>query len=71
MQDILIREFGGSSIDYAARVSESPWALVHFTVLLPEDPAPVRIDTTEANRTRIQDLLTAATRTWADRLLGS
>ena len=69
MQDILLREFGGVSIDYAARVSESPWAVVHFTVLLPPTPSP--IDTSEANRTRIQDLLTAATRTWADRLLGA
>ncbi len=71
MQDILMREFGGASIDYAARVSESLWAVVHFTVLLPEDRAPSPVDISEANRNRIQDLLTAATRTWADRLLGS
>ena len=36
MQDILVREFGGASIDYGARISESPLAVVHFTVLLPE-----------------------------------
>ncbi|MFM9032719.1 MAG: NAD-glutamate dehydrogenase [Mycobacterium sp.] len=71
MQDILVREFGGVSIDYAARVSESPWAVVHFTVLLPEGPAGRSIDTSDANRIRIQDLLTASTRTWGDRLLGS
>ena len=71
MQDILVREFGGDSIDYAARVSESPWAAVHFTVLLPEGSTRGPIDTAETNRARIQDLLTAATRTWADRLLGS
>ena len=70
MQDILIRAFGGSSIDYAARVSESPWAVVHFTVRLPDEPASSAIDTSETNRVRIQELLTAATRTWADRLLG-
>ena len=69
MQDILVRELGGESIDYAARVSESPWAVVHFTVRLPEDPGPV--DLSEANRSRIQELLTEATRTWSDRLLGS
>ena len=69
MQDILVREFGGESIDYAARVSESPWAVVHFTVRLPEDPGP--LDLSETNRTRIEDLLTEATRTWSDRLLGS
>ena len=71
MQDILMREFGGDSIDYAARVSESPWAVVHFTVLLPEGVAAGGLDTSEANRARIQDLLTEATRTWADRLLGA
>ena len=71
MQDILIREFGGASIDYAARVSESPWAVVHFTVLLPDSTERRPIDTSEANRLRIQDLLTSATRTWADQLLGS
>ena len=38
MQDILVRELGGVSIDYAARVSESPWAVVHFTVRLPDEP---------------------------------
>ena len=69
MQDILVREFGGASIDYAARVSESPWAVVHFTVRLPEDPGP--LDLSEANRARIQSLLTEATRTWSDRLLAS
>ena len=71
MQDILLREFGGTSIDYSARVSESPWAVVHFTVLLRDSPDREPIDTSEVNRTRIQDLLTAATRTWADRLLSS
>ena len=69
MQDILVREFGGSSIDYTARVSESPWAVVHFTVRLPDAPSRQSIDTSGANRTRIENLLTAATRTWADRLL--
>ena len=71
MQDILIREFGGSSIDYAARVSESPWAVVHFTVRLTDSSGRQSIDTSELNRTRVQDLLTAATRTWADQLLGA
>ncbi len=70
MQDILTREFGGVSIDYTARVSESQWAVVHFTVRLPDSPQPPPIDTSETNRGRVQDLLTEATRTWADRLLG-
>ncbi|MCB0948295.1 MAG: NAD-glutamate dehydrogenase, partial [Mycobacterium sp.] len=71
MQDILVRELGGVSIDYAARVSESPWAVVHFTVLLPEGAGPRGVDVSEANESRIQDLLTEAARTWADRLLGA
>jgi len=71
MQDILVREYGGVSIEYSARVSESPWALVHFTVKLPDDTRPQDIDVSLANETRIQHLLTEATRTWADRLLGS
>ncbi|MBV8350266.1 MAG: NAD-glutamate dehydrogenase, partial [Mycolicibacterium sp.] len=50
MQDILVREFGGTSIDYTARVSESPWAVVHFTVRLPDDSPPAKIDTSEDNR---------------------
>ncbi|HET7741394.1 MAG TPA: NAD-glutamate dehydrogenase, partial [Mycobacterium sp.] len=71
MQDILVREFGGESIQYTARVSESPWAVVHFTVRLPDSPSPSRIDTSMENETRIQNLLTEAARTWGDRLIGS
>ena len=71
MQDILVREFGGISIDYAARVSESVWAVVHFTVQLPDAVERKPIDGSEANRTRVQELLTGATRTWSDVLLGS
>ena len=54
MQDILVREFGGVSIEYAARVSESPWALVHFTVKLPDGTRPQDIDASLDNETRIQ-----------------
>jgi len=71
MQDILVREFGGISIDYAARVSESVWAVVHFTVLLPDAAERDPIDSSEANRARVQELLTTATRTWSDLFLGS
>ena len=71
MQDILVREFGGVSIEYSARVSESPWALVHFTVKLPDGTRLQDIDGSLANETRIQHLLTEAARTWADRLLGA
>ena len=71
MQDILVRELGGDSIEYAARVSESPWAVVHFTVRLPDGSRPQDVDVSLENETRIQDLLTEAARTWGDRLLGA
>ncbi|WP_326546036.1 NAD-glutamate dehydrogenase [Mycolicibacterium sp. ND9-15] len=71
MQDILVRELGGTSIEYTARVSESPWALVHFSVRMPGGTNPRGIDTSQDNETRIQDLLTEAARTWGDRLIGA
>ncbi|HET6731307.1 NAD-glutamate dehydrogenase [Mycobacterium sp.] len=71
MQEILVRELGGVSIDYAARVSESPWAVVHFTVRLPEGSRPRDVDISMENENRIQNLLTEAARTWGDRLLGA
>ncbi|MDT7791911.1 MAG: glutamate dehydrogenase, partial [Mycobacterium sp.] len=71
MMAILVRELGGESIDYAARVSESPWAAVHFTVRLPAGARPGAVDTSDDNRLRIQALLTEAARTWGDRLLGA
>jgi glutamate dehydrogenase len=71
MQDILVRELGGASIDYSARVSESPWAAVHFTIRLPEGKSADAVDTSEENRQRLEGLLTEAARTWADRLLGA
>lgn len=71
MQDILVRELGGASIDYAARVSESPWAVVHFTVKMPDGSQRSDIDASSENEDRIQNLLTEAARTWADRLIGA
>ncbi len=71
MQDILVRELGGEGIEYTARVSESPWAVVHFTVRLPGGSRPQDVNVSLKNETRIQDLLTEAARTWGDRLLGA
>ncbi len=71
MQDILVSELGGVSIEYTARVSESPWAVVHFTVRMPDDTRPASVDTSVANENRIQNLLTEAARTWGDRLIGA
>jgi len=69
IEDILVHEFGGTSLEFTARVTESPWALLHFMVRLGPDGA-AKIDTSEANRVRIQALLTEAARTWSDRLIG-
>jgi glutamate dehydrogenase len=71
MQDILVGEFGGAELEYTARVSEAPWALVHFMVRLPDGGGERSVDISEANRVRIQAQLTEATRTWADRLMGA
>ncbi|MCB0929010.1 MAG: NAD-glutamate dehydrogenase [Mycobacterium sp.] len=71
IQDILVRELGGTGIDYSARVSESPWAVVHFTVRLPEGESASAADVSAADAARIQGLLTAAARTWSDRLYGA
>ncbi len=69
IEDILVREFGGTRLEFTARVTESPWALMHFMVRLPEYAAPV--DVSEDNRIRIQGLLSEAARTWTDRLIGA
>lgn len=69
MADILTRELGGVGLEYSARVSEAPWALLHFMVRMSDDPHSPAVDTGEANRIRIQALLAEATRTWGDRLL--
>ncbi|MBV9721664.1 MAG: NAD-glutamate dehydrogenase, partial [Mycobacterium sp.] len=70
IENILVREFGGTSLEFTARVTESPWALLHFMVRLPAR-GRTHIDTSEANRVRIQALLTEAARTWSDRLIGA
>jgi glutamate dehydrogenase len=77
IEDILVREFGGERLEFTARVSESPWALMHFMVRLPAkdsaDAAPdaPMVDVSEANRLRIQALLSEAARTWGDRLMAA
>src|SRR6516162_5045455 len=75
IEDILVREFGGTRLEFTARVSESPWALMHFMVRLPREadtaPAAAPVDVSEANRIRIQGLLSEAARTWGDRLIAA
>ncbi|HLS75752.1 MAG TPA: NAD-glutamate dehydrogenase domain-containing protein, partial [Nocardia sp.] len=75
MQDILVRELGGEGIDYSARVSESDLASVYFTVKMPgaesggPDRAAILARTSDDNRRRVESLLSAASRTWADNLI--
>src|ERR1700684_2627577 len=69
IEGILVREFGGTSLEFTARVTESLWALLHFMVRLRADTA-TQIDTSDANRMRLQGLVDQAARTWSDRLLG-
>ncbi|HZU48944.1 MAG TPA: NAD-glutamate dehydrogenase, partial [Mycobacterium sp.] len=71
IEHILVREFGGTSLEFAARVSESPWALLHFMVRLADKSGLRGVDISEANRVRIEELLTEATRTWSDRLMSA
>lgn len=72
IEDILVHEFGGTRLEFTARVSESPWALMHFMVRLPtDDPDATAVDVSEDNRIRIQGLLSEAARTWTDRLIAA
>ncbi|ONM47339.1 NAD-glutamate dehydrogenase domain-containing protein, partial [Nocardia donostiensis] len=76
MQDILVRELGGVSIDYSARVSESELASVYFTVRMPGADADAAgsaqagavPEISETDRRRIQNLLAEASHTWDDYL---
>ncbi|WP_297824337.1 NAD-glutamate dehydrogenase [Mycobacterium sp.] len=72
IEDILVHEFGGTRLEFTARVSESPWALMHFMVRLPsDDPGGAPVDISEDNRIRLQALLSEAARTWTDRLIAA
>jgi glutamate dehydrogenase len=62
MQDILLRELGGASIDYTLRSTESALARLHFVVRTPAgEELPRDIDDEH-----IEHLLTEATRQWDD-----
>ncbi|QSE87484.1 NAD-glutamate dehydrogenase (plasmid) [Rhodococcus pseudokoreensis] len=68
MQNMLLAEFDGSSIDHTVRVTESPLALVHFTIRTDQDTANGRdVDWGDA-QTRMQQRLTVVSRTWDDDL---
>lgn len=64
-QRILVQELGGTGIEYEARVTDSPLALVHFTVRFTGQSADA-VDVSEANAERIRGLIAEATRSWDD-----
>jgi glutamate dehydrogenase len=66
MQDVLMRDLHGTSLEYSAQIGESVYARVHFTVHTdPRDPTvPATPDVTA-----ITDRLEEAVHTWDDRLL--
>lgn len=68
MQQILHDELGGGAVEYTARVTEGDLAMLHVTIRRPPDARDIHIDTSEANRLRIQGLLAAASRSWDDHL---
>ncbi len=61
MEEILLRQLGGASIDYTARVSESVLARLHFVVRMPVGESMGTIDVRALERE-----LTQATRSWND-----
>ncbi|MGW4480771.1 NAD-glutamate dehydrogenase [Rhodococcus triatomae] len=69
MQSILLRELGGGTLDYSARVTESDLAMVHFTIRTTAEQDTQSVDTSAANCERIESLLAAATRAWDDDLI--
>ncbi len=65
MQDVLLRDLDGTSIEYSARIGESQLARVHFTV----HTDPSQPDTQPPGTATITEHLVTATRTWDDLLL--
>ncbi|GAA4990529.1 NAD-glutamate dehydrogenase [Yinghuangia aomiensis] len=61
MQDILLRELGGATIDFTAHSTESVLARLHFTVRVPNGNTLVDPDVDGIERQ-----LAEATRSWAD-----
>lgn len=66
IQDRLLRDLGGASLDYTARVTESDLALLHVTVRRATGAAWTEL--TAEDVARIEAVLTETTRTWEDAL---
>src|SRR5580765_1541717 len=66
MAEVLRRAFGGSSVDYTTRVSESALSRLHFVVRMPAGtPIP---DLTDEQVARLERRLVDAARTWDEKL---
>lgn len=63
MEEILLAELGGESVEYQARVTESVLARLHFTVRMPRGVAAGKVDVEH-----LEDRLTAASQDWNDDL---
>ncbi|EID53036.1 NAD-glutamate dehydrogenase [Saccharomonospora xinjiangensis] len=62
MQQVLLDELDGTSLEYSTRLGETLLAQIHFTVYTETDVV------TEPDTVRIQDRLNEAVRTWDDSL---
>ena len=64
IQAILLEAFGGESIDYTTRVSESTLARLHFVVRV-----PLGVDIPEVDAAAVEQRIVDATRTWDEDLV--
>ncbi|MFR9730255.1 NAD-glutamate dehydrogenase [Saccharopolyspora sp. MS10] len=64
MQEVLLEELGGSSVEYSTRVGESALARVHFVVHAKPGSQPP-----EPDLARIQERLSEAIHTWEDQMV--
>ena len=66
MADILKDTFGGESVEFAARVSESALSRIQFIVRVPRGKQVRRLDSAEQEA--LEQRLVEVSRTWSDRL---
>jgi glutamate dehydrogenase len=66
MQTILLRAFGGNSVEYTTRITESVLARLHFIVRTEPGDAKLDVDVDA-----VREQLAEATHTWNDDLAGS
>ncbi|HUR76020.1 MAG TPA: NAD-glutamate dehydrogenase [Sporichthya sp.] len=66
IQEILLAELDGTSVEYTSRVTESVLARLHFVVRI--DPSLAMEDRKPIDAARVESLLVEATRTWRESL---